>query len=110
PTAVRPDSAELTDAGAVLSCIQSWPTQYGRFDNVRDSLIARVPLSDTLRGLVTRNIDYVQIEAVSEHFTEARRVIGVTVQGEPSTRQRVSREPSSIEVRFNGVYSQYAAA
>ncbi len=110
PPTVRPDSVEISGAASVVSGIQSWPTQYRRFDNVRDSLIARVPLSDTLRGLVTRNIDYVQIEAVSEHFTEARRVIGVTVQGEPSTRQLVSLEPSSIEVRFNVVSSQYQEA
>lgn len=110
PATIRPDSVEISGAASVVGAITAWPTQFRSFENVRDTLTARVPLSDTLSGLVTRNIEFVTMRAVSEHFTEARREVEVTVQGEPSTRQLVSLEPSRVEVSFNVVSSQYQEA
>lgn len=110
PATMLPDSVEISGAASVVGEIQEWPTVEQRFENVRDTLEARVPLSDTLSGLVAKNVESVTVRAVSQQFTEGERVIDVTVQGQPSTRQLVSLEPSTIQVHYNVVFSQYQEA
>lgn len=107
---VMPDSVELAGAASVVGDIREWPTEYRRFENVRDTLVAQIPLADSLAGLVSKSVESVTMRAVSQQFTEGRREIDVIVQGQPSTRQLVSLEPSTIEVRYNVVVSQYQEA
>lgn len=107
---VLPDSVEVTGAASVVGDLHEWPTVEQRFENVRDTLEVRVPLSDTLSGLVSKNIESVTVHAVSQQFSEGERLIDVTVQGQPSTRELVSLEPSTILVRYNVIFSQFKEA
>lgn len=110
PPTLLPDSVEISGAASVVGDIDEWPTIRRTFEEVRDTLEARVLLSDTLSGLVSKNLEAVTVRAISKHFTEATLEIDVTVQGQPSSRQLVSLEPSTIEVRFNVVSDQYQEA
>ncbi len=110
PPEISPDSVEVTGAASVVGEVEYWPTVERAFQDVRDTLEVRVPLSDTLRGLVAKNIDAVTLRAVSKEFTEGAREIDVTVQGQPSTQTLVSLEPSTIHVRYKVLLSQYQEA
>lgn len=105
-----PDSVEISGAVSIVGEIQSWPTERLVFEDVRDTLETRVPLSDSLAGLVQKNVDAVNLRAFSEQFTEGVREIDVTVQGQPSSQTLVSLEPSAIRVRYRVLFSQYQEA
>lgn len=110
PPEVVPDTVEVTGAASVVGELSAWPTAERTFEEVRDTLEVRLPLSDTLQGLVSKNVDAVTLRAVSSEFTEATREIDVTVLGQPSTQQLVSLEPSSVRVKFRVLLSQYQDA
>lgn len=110
PPAIFPDSVEVSGPASVVGELDYWPTVDQTFEDVRDTLDVRVPLSDTLQGLVAKNVEAVTLRAVSKEFTEGTREIDVTVQGQPSTQQLVSLEPSTIQVKYRVVLSQYQEA
>lgn len=110
PAAISPDSVEVTGAFTVIRDLEYWPTTGRTFQDVRDTLEVRVPLSDTLRGLVAKNVDAVNLRAISKEFTEGTREIDVDVVGQPSTQTLVSLEPSTIRVRYRVMLSQYQEA
>lgn len=110
PPEILPDSVDITGASSVVSNLEYWPTVRLNFDDVRDSLVARVPLSDTLAGLASKNVDAVELRAVAQEFTEGTREIQVDVLGQPSTQILVSLEPSTIRVRYRVPLNQYQDA
>ena len=110
PPALTPDSVVVTGAASVVGDLQEWFTNPVSLEDVRDTLVARVPLSDTLAGLITKNIDAVTLQVISEQFTEGSREIDVTVQGQPSSQTLVTLEPSSIRVKYRVLFSQYQEA
>lgn len=110
PPELLPDSVEIIGAASIVGDITEWPTVRRTFENVRDTLETRVALSDTLSGLVNRNVSAVTLRAVSKQFTEGVREIDVTVQGQPSTQTLVSLEPSSVRVRYRVLFDQYQDA
>lgn len=110
PPRIIPDSVEVSGAESVVGALESWPTARRSFENVRDTLEVRVPLSDTLSGLVVKSVDAVTVRAVSDEFTQGTRIIDVTVQGQPSTRTLVSLEPSRIKVTYRVLFSQFQEA
>lgn len=107
---LMPDSVEVSGAASVVGGLDTWPTVPETFENVRDTLQTRLALSDTLSGLVQRNVDAVNLRAVSKPFTEGMREIEVTVQGMPSSQQLVTLEPSSVTVKYRVLFSQYQEA
>lgn len=107
---LTPDSVEVSGAASVVGNLTRWPTVARTFEDVRDTLDVRVPLSDTLSGLVIKSVSDVRLQAVSQQFTEGSREIDVTVQGQPSTRTLVSLEPSTVNVRYRVLFSQYREA
>lgn len=110
PAVLIPDSVEVTGAASVIEDLQEWPTSRIVFEDVRDTLEVRLALSDTLAGLVQKNVDAVTLRAVSEQFTEGSREIDVTVQGQPSAQTLVSLDPSTIRVKYRVLFSQYQDA
>lgn len=110
PPDISPDSVEATGAASVIGELDYWPTAHRLFDDVRDSLDVLIPLSDTLNGLVTKDVGAVTLRAVAQEFTEGTRDLDVTVQGQPSTQTLVSLEPSTIRVRYRVPLSQYEDA
>lgn len=110
PPILIPDSVEVTGAASVVEELETWPTDRVIFENVRDTLDIRLPLSDTLAGLVSKNVEAVNLRAVSEQFTEGWREIDVTVQGQPSSQTLVSLDPSTIRVKYRVLFSQYQEA
>lgn len=107
---ITPESLQVTGATSVVGELDYWPTLEWSFEDVRDSLDVRVPLSDTLRGLVEKDVESVAVFAVAREFTEGSREIEVEVQGQPSTQRLVSLEPSTIRVRYRVPLSQYQDA
>lgn len=107
---LMPDSVEVTGGASVVGGLEAWPTVDTRYRNVRDTLQVRIALSDTLAGLVQKNVEAITLRAVSSQFTEGSREIDVTVQGQPSTQTLVSLEPASIRVRYRVLFSQYQEA
>ena len=110
PPTLIPDSVEITGAASLIRQFDEWPTARRAFKNVRDTLNTQLALSDTLEGLIAKNIQVVTLRAVSEQFTEGTREIDVTVQGQPSTQKLVSLEPSSVQVKYTVLFSQYQDA
>ena len=110
PPEVFPDSVAVAGAVSVVSSLTEWPTVAQTFQAVRDTFEVRLALVDTLGGLVQKNVEDVLLRAISREFTEDIREIVVTVQGQPSTRQLVSLEPSAVEVRYRVMLSQYQDA
>lgn len=110
PPEAFPDSVEVAGAVSVVSGLTEWPTVTQTFQGVRDTFEVRMALADTLSGLVERNVEDVLLRAISREFTEDTREIVVTVQGQPSTRQLVSLEPSAVVVRYRVMLSQYEDA
>jgi hypothetical protein len=110
PPRILPDSVQVSGARSVVERLQYWPTESVKMDNVRDSIVIRVPLSDTLSLLVDKNLQQVTVSARAVEFTEAVREIDVTITGAPPGRQVVTLEPSSIEVRYRVPIDQYNAS
>lgn len=110
PPHIAPDSVKISGAASIVSRIDAWPTRQVTVENLRDSLITRVMLSDTLSGLVDRNLEATTLTAIAQQFTEGSREIEVTVTGEPSSQRLVTLEPSTIRVKYRVLFSQYAEA
>ena len=110
PPSVSPDSVRVEGALSVVNGLEEWPTVSQTFHAVRDTFEVRLALTDTLAGLVQKDADEVALRATSLEFTEDTRELVVTVQGQPSTRQLVSLEPSSVTVRYRVPLSQYQEA
>ncbi len=105
-----PDSVVVAGAVSVVNDLNEWPTVSQTFRGVRDTFDVRLVLVDTLAGLVQKNVEEVALRAISSEFTEDTRELVVTVQGQPSTRQLVSLEPSSVIVRYRVPLSHYQEA
>ncbi|RMF54141.1 MAG: hypothetical protein D6746_14850 [Bacteroidetes bacterium] len=110
PLEVIPDSVAVSGAASILDRLQFWPTVHRVYRDVRDTLRVRVPLADTLTGLVLREFDAVDVVAVVEEFTEAEREIRVLVPGAPQGEEFVQLAPPVITVRYRVPLSQYDAA
>ncbi len=110
PVRYFPDSVTVTGAARVVEALRAWPTQARRYTNLRDTLRAEVPLSDTLAGYVTVSGDVVAFEVPVAEFTGAEREIDVRLRGVPSNERVVSLAPRTVRVRFRVLLSQYREA
>ncbi len=107
---VSPDSVEISGAASVIDGIKSWPTEFFKRDDVKDSLNVQVALADTLKGLVDLNMIETRLYAVTAQFTEGTRELDVRLKDVPSMQQAVALDPPVIEVRFRVPLSQYKQA
>lgn len=110
PPQLAPDSVLVSGAASIVRGLEAWPTRPVSYEDVRDTLITRIPLADTLQGLVQRNIEATTLKAVSQQFTEGTREIDVIVTEQPSNQKLVSLDPETIRVRYRVLFSQYSEA
>jgi hypothetical protein len=103
-----PDSVVVSGAVSIIENLDYWPTERFVVENLRDSTTVSTRLTDTLRALVTRDVESVSVVARAMEFTEARREVDVTVTGAPPGRQVVTLEPASIVVRYRVPIHQYS--
>jgi len=110
PVCLTPDSLSISGARSIVENIDAWPTKRRVFQNVRDTLDVKVLLADSLEGLVLRDVNEIEVTAVSEEFTEGEREIKVLVPGAPLGEEYMSLSPPTIMVRYLVPISQYDAA
>lgn len=110
PPAVVPDSVTISGAASIVLGIDAWPTRPFVVEDLRDTLMTRVMLSDTLDGLVLRDIQATTLTAIAQQFTEGVREIDVTVIGEPSSQRLVTLDPATVRVTYRVLVSQYNEA
>lgn len=111
PPQLDPDSVVVSGARSIVSSLSAWPTAPFTVEALRDSLAARVALSDTLEGLVqVVNAQTTTVTAVSRPFTEGSREIRVEVTGVPTTQRVVRLDPSTVRVRYRVPLAQYDQA
>jgi hypothetical protein len=110
PPRILPDSVQVSGARSIIERLLYWPTEPVQLENIRDSIVVRVPLSDTLSLLVDKNLQQVTVSARAVEFTEAVRQIDVTITGAPPGRQVVTLEPPSVEVRYRVPIDHYSAS
>ena len=77
---------------------------------IKDSLQANIPLSDSLTGLVDLGIRETTLSAVVAEFTEGSREIEVRFQDVPSMQESLTLDPPIIEVRYRVPLTQYQMA
>lgn len=105
---LQPDSVRISGARSLVESFEAWPTEPVKIESLRDSLHRRVPLADTLNGLVARYTDSVVLRAQARQFTEGMRSINVRVTGGPESS--VTLDPSSIRVRYRTLVEDFQRA
>jgi hypothetical protein len=109
PIRLTPDSVDVTGARSVVNRLAYWPTVEASFRNVKDSLVARVELADTLEGLVVKHRDFVTMTTVARLFTTDRKVLDV-IPRVASHQPEVRLEPSTVTVEYRVLFSDYFEA
>ena len=112
PPDIEPDSVTVTGAQSIVEDITFWPTVRVERSGIRDTLLMRVPLADSLRGLVSLSSGAVRLRAIAGQFTEGTRMIDVIVTGAPSTEDMkiVTLERDQVRVRYRVLFTQYEKA
>ncbi len=110
PLAISPDSVVISGPESVIAQLTSWPTAPVRIEELKDSLSRRVPLVDSLAGIVNLGVRTVTLHAHAAEFTEATRSIDVFVAGVPSMSKAIQLDPPAVMVRFRVPLSQYQRA
>lgn len=103
---IEPDSVTVTGANSIVEGLEYWPTDSVTVEGMRDSIAVQVPLADTLRELVSRDIHVVTFIARAGRFAEATREIEVEVTGVPSGQNVVTLEPSTVRVRYRVLFEE----
>lgn len=103
---LKPDSVQVTGARSVVQGIYSWPTDSVEIDELQDTLEVEVPLSDTLAGLVEKNVDRVTLVARAGRFAEETREVEVRVTGVSAGQDFVALQPSTVRVRYRVLFQQ----
>ena len=100
PPTLSPASVTLTGAASLLRELDAWPTTpYTRTD-LRTDLVVRLPLSDTLSGLVERSAAAATLTARVGEFTSGEVSLDVEVEGLPQGIEAVRFEPSRVSASF----------
>lgn len=107
---IVPDSVVISGAGSIVNSLRFWPTEYIEHEDLRDSLIIQVALSDTLAGLVERDVIETTLTARAETFTEDSRELVVAVEGVQSSERVVTLVPPIVTVKYRVSLGQYDAA
>lgn len=107
-----PDSLLVSGAKSVVESIRYWPTERISPSPIKDSLVMRVDLADTLAGLVEHSVNRITLRAQARQFTEGERMIEVHVSGAPSGAgvEVVRLEREKVRVRYRVLFSQYREA
>ncbi len=104
---VLPDSVRVSGARSILQTLTEWPTAVFIARDLTDSVTTELPLIDSLRLLVDREIAATSITAISREFTGATRQVDVIIEGAPSTEKFVTLEPSRLTVTYRVLLSDF---
>lgn len=107
PARVEPDSVRVIGARSVVNALRAWPTVPLERDEVRGTVTAVVPLADTLRGLVRRNVQQVRMTVPAALFTEATRELEVRTEAAPPGAPPIRYIPARVEVTYRIPVEQY---
>jgi hypothetical protein len=104
---VVPDTVYVTGARSVVLPLESFPTAPLARGDVRQTITARLPLADTLRGLVRTHVASVEATVPVALFTEASRELVVHVEGAPPGAPPVILLPPRVRVTYRIPVEQY---
>lgn len=104
PPQLDPDSVQVEGAQSIVSGMDAWPTSPRTIEDLQDTVEVRVPLADTLRGLVEVRPESVTLIARAGRFVEETREVEVEVTGVPAGQDLVSLQPSSIRIRYRVLF------
>lgn len=107
PPRAVPDSVLVSGAASIVGELEYWPTFSFEHKDLTDSLAVRIPLVDTLTGIVEKEIGQIRLVAVSKEFTGATRELEVILEGAPSTDKLVTLEPTTITVKYRVLLSDF---
>jgi hypothetical protein len=104
PPQLEPDSVQVEGAQSIVSEMEAWPTSPRTIENLRDTVEIRVPLADTLQGLVDVRPESIALVARAGRFAQETREVTVEVTGVPAGQDLVSLQPSSIRIRYRVLF------
>ncbi len=106
---LTPDSVTVSGASSILETLDSWPTDIVDIRQAKDSIDTVVALTDTLVGLVAKELAATTIRASVLEFTEGNRLLQVRVAGIPRGRS-VRLDPPSAVVTYQVPIQSFDAA
>jgi hypothetical protein len=106
---LSPDSVTVTGSRRLVLPMETFPTAPLEASGVRETVSVRLPLSDSLRGLVRTDVLAIDVTVPVGPFTEGRREIEVVVEGAPEGHQ-VGIRPPRVGVIFRVPLEQYQRA
>ncbi len=110
PPTVEPDTVQVSGARSIVNTLQYWPTVLLEREGVSRTFTASVPLSDTLRGLVTTSVRSVRVTVPTELFTEATRELEVRTEGAPPGTDPIRLIPSRVTATYRIPVDQFERA
>lgn len=110
PARLTPDSVWVTGARPLVHPMTSFPTEALEISGARETVTARVALSDTLRGLIRTDIGAVDVRLPIAAFTEGRRTLEVHVQDTPPGAPQLSIRPERVTATYRVPLDQYTRA
>ncbi len=107
---IFPDSVVISGPVSLIDRFDRWSTEAYEVRGLKDSIVVRLPLADTLGGVVALGIRSVTLRARAAEFTEGSRSIEVMIDGVPSGAQAIQLDPPTVVVRFRVPLSQFERA
>ncbi len=104
---VEPDTVVVSGARSIVNGLQYWPTERIEREDVSETVTERIPLSDTLAGLVATNVSAVELRVPVSFFTEATRELEVRTEGAPPGADPIRFIPSSVNATYRVPVDQY---
>lgn len=99
---VEPDSVTISGASKLLDGIDFWFTRPKEYKNVISSIDTRVPLVDSLSGLVTPDVSQAEVKIDIEQVTEnTYKNIPITITSNPDSAS-ILFLPPTVNVTIRG--------
>lgn len=110
PPVIQPDSVRISGAASILANLDRFPTSRMSMSNARETIQVRLPLSDTLRGLVRTGISAIDVSVPVGAYTEAVRELSLLVEDVPPDAMEVILRPAIVQTTFRVPVDQYQRA
>ena len=108
PIRLSPDSIMISGSKTALSTINSWPTSYKKFDNIRSSIDYRLPLEESEYYSIELNEKSARLQIDVQPFAEKTFTgIPVRITGVPASRE-VIFIPPRMDIIVRGGIEQLA--
>jgi YbbR domain-containing protein len=101
---LSPDTVQISGAETLISRIEQWSV-VPSVDNLEGTFVARLPLSDTLKGYVTTNVSLVTLTGRAEKLTQTEfQDVPIRLLGEPREGS-VTLIPNKMNLTVGGALS-----